>query len=480
MMRLNLSFCICFAFLFVHVSAAQDSVDVTFRYVPTNSSPSVVFLPGEFNAWGHNSSGVIAPNDPSIMVRDAATGVWTKVVRLQIGFVGTSRGIAGAYQYKFKENGGSSGWLADPLNPRTNPADAGNSYLYVKNPTIYQFVPNQVTGSTGSSNPLVSAYLFPKVGDQLDTGSIVLKVDARTYTGLGSFYSPSTRQFVFRIPDRLQNGSHKMWIASGGVTDSASFLVQAGFVQITNLGNFTTRNVLRTLYGTVVDTSIHDIRIVRNAIDTLATTASAGRFVLTVQLREGINSFAALVRDNVGASQTSDPVSFTYLVNHSPDASIYFIDAGSNILLNAQGTSDPDSGQTEQLAFQWYEDSRNPQPLPGVIGATGLQVAVSKPTVPGEYFITLIATDPHGNKDTTRSFFTISQGGGFQGATKATVPQWVKQGRLYEMFFKSMTPQGTIRAAQGYLPYLSDQQSNRSRLQHQEFSEGGAGIRNKR
>ncbi len=451
-MKLKFSLWICFLFLFVRVCTAQDSVDVTFRYLATKSSPSVVFLPGEFNGWGHNNNGVIPPNDPSLMTRDPVTGVWTKTVRLQIGFAGTPpKGIAGAYQYKFCEDG--TRWSADPLNPRTNPGDAGNSYLYVTNPIIYQFVPNQVTGATRSSNPIVSAYLFPKVGGQIDTGTIVLRVDARIYSGLGSYYNSSTQQLVFRIPDRIQNGSHSMWLTAAGVSDSASFLVQAGFVQITNLGNFTTRNSQRALYGIVEDTSIHDVKIVRNAVDTLTTTASAGQFVLTVQLREGSNSFAALVRDKLGTIQTSDSVSFTYLVNHAPDADISFIDIGSNIIFSAQA-SDPDPGQTQKLVYQWFADDRNPQPLPGVVGATGSQLIISKPTIPGEYFVTLIATDPDGNKDTTRSFFTISPGGGFQTSTRATVPQWVRQGRLYEMFFKSMTPQGTIAAAQGYLPCL--------------------------
>ena len=448
-MELKFSLWICFLFFFVRVCAAQDSVDVTFRYMPSGS-PGVVYLPGEFNSWGHNSNGVIPSNDPSLMVRDPGTGVWTKTVRLRVGG-NPSGGVSGAYQYKINENG--TRWLADPLNPRTNPGDAGNSYLYVTNPTIYQFVPNQVTGATRTSNPIVSTYLFPKAGSQIDTGTIVLKVDARTYSGLGSSYDPSTQQLVFRIPDRLENGSHSMWLTVAGVSDSASFLVQAGFVRITNLGDFTTRIAQRTLYGTVADTTLHEIEIVRNGVDTLGTVPSAGQFSVTAQLREGINSFTALVRDNQGTMQSSDPVVFTYLVNHAPDADIAFVDIGSKIIFSAQA-SDPDSGQTQKLIYQWFVDTRNPQPLPDVLGATGSQIFVSKPTGPGEYYVTLIAADPDGNKDTTRSFFTISSGGGFQTSTRATVPQWVKQGRLYEMFFKSMTPQGTIQAALVYLPYL--------------------------
>ncbi|MBI3788227.1 MAG: T9SS type A sorting domain-containing protein, partial [Ignavibacteriales bacterium] len=124
-----------------------------------------------------------------------------------------------------------------------------------------------------------------------------------------------------------------------------------------------------------------------------------------------------------------------------------------NIVLSAQGTTDPDSGQTGKTTFQWFESQTNPQSL-NVGGATSSQVTIPKPTNPGEYFFTLIATDPDGNKDTTRSFFTILSDGNFRGGTLASIPEWARKGRMYEMFFKSMTPAGTIIAAQGYLPHL--------------------------
>ena len=140
---------------------AQDSVDVTFRYLPVGSSPSVVYLPGEFNNWASNVHGVIPSGSSSTMTKDSVSGAWIKTVRLRIGFTG---GIAGAYQYKFNEDG--STWLSDPLNPRTNPSDNNNSYIYVKDPTVYQFIPNQKTGLAKTANPVISAYLFPKVAAQ--------------------------------------------------------------------------------------------------------------------------------------------------------------------------------------------------------------------------------------------------------------------------------------------------------------------------
>ncbi|MBF8296145.1 MAG: Aamy protein, partial [Bacteroidetes bacterium] len=186
-------------------------------------------------------------------------------------------------------------------------------------------------------------------------------------------------------------------------------------------------------------------------VDTVTASVSLGKAIVTVQLREGLNTFKAVTRDANNSLQMSDPVSFTYLVNHAPDADIYFIGTGSNVFFNAQGI-DPDSGQAS--TFLWSQDSRNPQRFAGVDGSKNQQVSIPMPTILGEYYFTLIATDPDGNKDTTRHFFTILENGTFQGSTRATVPRWVKQGRLYEMFFKSFTPQGTINAAIPRLPYL--------------------------
>ncbi|MGA3244443.1 MAG: alpha-amylase family glycosyl hydrolase [Bacteroidota bacterium] len=426
---------------------SQDSVDVTFRYLPSNTSPSVVFLPGEFNQWGPNSNGVISQNAPSRMTQDPLTGVWTKTVRLQIGYLGGV--VPGAYEYKFNEGGTT--WLSDPLNPMTNANDQNDSYLYIRNPTIYQLIPNEKTFAVASTTPTISAYLFPKVGAAVDTSTITLKVGARFYSGLGRYYNATTNQFSFPMADRLPNGIHNVILSAGSSADTVSITVQAGYVQITNLSGFITRNPQRILYGVVQDAAIHSIRIVRNDVDTLSVTASLGNFVDTVQLREGLNTFKAVTRDTNNTLQVSDPISFTYLVNHAPDANIYFIGAGPSVIFNAQGI-DPDSGQV--ATFLWSQDSRNPQQIAGVDGSKSQQFSVPKPTVPGEYYFTLIASDPDGNKDTTRSFFTILDGGIFQGSSLATVPQWVKQGRLYEMFFKSFTSQGTINAAIPMLPYL--------------------------
>jgi cyclomaltodextrinase / maltogenic alpha-amylase / neopullulanase len=423
------------------IAVSQDSVDVTFRYSPPGN-PSAVYLVGEFNGW----------NNQTLPMTPTGNNVFVRTARLRLGGQ-PGGGIGGAYQYKFYY-AGVSNWPNDPLNHLFNPNDNNDSYVYVNDPTIYQLVPNERTGVVGSSTPTVTAYIFPKVGSQIDTSAISLKLGNRFYTGLGRFYDRATRQFSFQIPDPIGSGVYRMTLEAGTSADSVSITVQAGAVQITNIGNFTTRNAQRTLYGIVQDTTVHTVKIIRNNVDTTLTVVAGGVFSLQATLKEGVNTFKAMVGNGSTGSQISDPVSFTLFVNHSPNADIYCFQAGSNLMLSAQGSSDPDSGQSQQLTYRWSADATNPQQLPGVNGSTSALLSVNKPSAPGEYFVTLVATDPDGHKDTTRNFFSISADGSLQGASLATVPQWVKQGRVYELFFKSMTRQGTIAAALPYLPYL--------------------------
>ncbi len=426
------------------VFLAQDSVGVTFRYSAPASTVGLE-VRGEADNW---------QNPPAWFMTYAGNNLWTYTARLRVGGHVGGR-IPGAYQYKFYHSGiGGGPWPNDPLNHHVNTADHDNSILYVKHPTIYHFLPNQRTGIVREEKPEISAFLFPKVGSAVDTSSISLRVGDRTYSNLGAYYNPTTKQLRFRLPDPLANGIHTVRLQAGTTIDSVTITVQAGFVQITNRGNFTTRNPQRTLYGIVQDTSLNDVKIIRNDLDTLITRATGGRFRVVGSLKEGLNTFKAIVRDSTGLLRQSQPVTFTYVVNHTPTARIAFEASSSQIVLSAAQSTDPDSGQTGLLTFQWSVDPANPQPIPGVASSTNPTITITKPTTPGEYFFGLIASDPDGNRDTTRNYFTILKDGSFQNTTLATVPQWVKKGRVYELFFKSLTPEGTINAALPFLPYF--------------------------
>ncbi len=435
-----------FAFLMLFSSGllAQDQVDVTFRYsAPSNPA---IFVVGEFNSWTNTAT----PMDFQ------GNNLWTKTVRLAVGGNPTppAVGVPGAWQYKFYYSGASP-WPNDPLNHNENPKDNGNTFIYTKDVTIYHFLPNQKQAIVNTSTPIISAYLFPKVGASVDTSSIKITIDGITYSNLGKFFDEPKKLLAFPVPVSLVNGKHNITLfvkASSGVSnaDSVNFTTQAGFVQITSQGNYPTRNPIRTIRGFVQNNAITSAKVIRNNSDTMDVTVASGIFTATDTLTDGVNTFKAIV-DTSGTIVSSEPITYNYIVNHTPfaKASVSFA-AGTKLTLSALGSSHPDG---KALLYQWKDDGTFPL---GLNGQTSGTVEITKPTLPGEYYFSLIAKDSLGAADTARFYFTIKKDGGYENPTIASNPQWVKQARVYFMFPKSFTAQGTIPAAIPRLQYIKD------------------------
>jgi 1,4-alpha-glucan branching enzyme len=195
-------------------AVAQDSVDVTFRYNIT-PFPSGLTVPGQFNGW----STTAWP-----MTYRGGT-LWTRDARLAEG--GAPSPIPGAYQYKFYYTGASP-WPNDPLNHHVNPSDNDNSFIIVKNPTIYHFLPNHRTGTVTTARPTISAYIFPRVGTVFDTSQLALTIDGTTITGIGSAYDFSAKQMNYTVTADLANGSHTVILRAGTTRDTVNFVVQVG------------------------------------------------------------------------------------------------------------------------------------------------------------------------------------------------------------------------------------------------------------
>lgn len=438
-----------------------DSVDVTFYYKSPNS-PSIVYLPGEFNNWANNSNGVIASGSSTVMTKDPSMGIWSKTYRLRVGGPQSGALHAGAYEYKINENGTASGWSSDPLNPYLDLNNGGgNSVIYVKSPTIFHFLPNSVSGIVSSQQPVISAYVFPSLASGVDTSTFVVQIGAVSYRVPGSAYNSSTNLLSFLWPVSLENGTRKLNLmvrnlVGNQVSDSTSFVVQGGAIQILNQGGYVTIKPGIIISGVVEDTSIHNVKIVQNGTDTTGVLANNGSFSFNASYLEGLNTFVAIAKDRTGATVVSSPFTMTYFVNHSPNAVISFSNNGGSITLSAQNSTDPDSGQTAELTYLWSADTANPSVVSGVQGSTSPSVAVSRPSKPGEYYFSLIASDPNGNKDTTRSYFTIDNNDSVTFPTYASNPEWARMGRIYELFFNSFTPQQTINAATQKLDYLQE------------------------
>jgi 1,4-alpha-glucan branching enzyme len=114
---------------YVVAQTPGDSVRLTFR-AHQPSSP-VMYVPGQFNGWGPNASGVISSGAPSAMTRDGTLGIWVKTYTFKIHEPGSSTRSLGdsVYQYKFNRGGIANGWYPDPLNPEQNASDNNNSVV---------------------------------------------------------------------------------------------------------------------------------------------------------------------------------------------------------------------------------------------------------------------------------------------------------------------------------------------------------------
>jgi 1,4-alpha-glucan branching enzyme len=210
------------------VAVAQDSVDVVFRYQIAGRNN--VALPGEFNNW----TPAAAP------MQYQGGDLWTRSERLRIGGnpnpLAPPIGRPGAWQYKFFT--GDDPWPNDPLNHHVNANDNSNSFVYLRDPVIYHFLPNQRTAIADTKRPTISAYLYPKVGTVVDTTTIMLTIDDTTLTHLGDHYNFMTQQFVFELTFDLEDGGHTAILNAGANADTVSFVVQSQQAQLRQLPEY--------------------------------------------------------------------------------------------------------------------------------------------------------------------------------------------------------------------------------------------------
>ena len=80
---------------------------------------------------------------------------------------------------------------------------------------------------------------------------------------------------------------------------------------------------------------------------------------------------------------------------------------------------------------------------------------VTKPITPGEYYFSLTVKDADLNSDSTREYFVDQQDSpDVHIASYKDNPDWVKNARIYLLFFKAFTPTGTIKSAIPNLEYI--------------------------
>ncbi len=417
-----------------------QTVSVKFRYQPDAVYPRVNF-PGTFNGWGPNSSGTIVSGTVSQAdSMETATGFWVKTMPLALG----------TYQYKiYRQLSSGYSWIADPLNRVTVSSDQ-NSQIVVDSLVLFQLLAYPSTGDINtrfvvkSALPTLSAGIFQPSGAPAPT--ILLWVDGTAVSGASSYYDPSQGILRYTPATPLIDGVHTMKITvSAGTmmkTDSASFETRGRAIQLQS-PSFTTRKNVFVTAGAALG-GLDSVTIaVNGTVRNIRVTNSA--FMDSTVLAEGKNTI------KVSGGGGVDSIVVTRVVNHTPVARAAVFSGGSNLMLSASGSTDPD-GET-LWKYTWLDDAATPLGLSGKKGATA---TVPKPKNAGEYYYTLIAEDTTGNADTTRTYVVINPDGSYTNPTIASNPSWAKQARVYFMFPKGITQAGTLSAAALKLQYVKN------------------------
>jgi hypothetical protein len=437
------------AFLLSGLAAsAQDSVDVTFRYRPSGN-PSIVHLPGEFNNWANNSGGNINPDPRWTMTKDA-DGVWSKTVRLRVGDGGAP---GGAYEYKFNEGGSSSGWLADPLNPRTYGSFA-NSIIHVRRPTVFHVLP--LPGSiVGTATPELTGEIFPAVGQVIDTAASHVLVNGVRSANFGELYDPASGYLRMTLSP-LEDGEHSVVVVtvetgSSEARDSTRFTVRAAPLQWLTRPNPRVLRDSALLSVRAAAAGITDVRLIRDGVDTLDGVGSGDTFTATFALHEGDNVFTASGMKD-GTPVATSPLTLHRFVDHAPRAAIQYGIVSGTVTLNALASDDPDG---DTLRFRWIsEDDINPSPL--AIDREGMFCSFPVPVLPGEYYFTLEARDPDNNIGIARNYLRVPSGPGEPNMppTPNENPAWVRDAIVYEVYVPAFSSRGDLQGVIDGIPHM--------------------------
>lgn len=428
-------------------AASQDSVDVTFRYFPTGD-PSIVHLPAEFNNWANNSNGDINPG-PRWTMEKQADNSWTKTVRLEVG---GGSGPGGSYKYMFNEDGSSSGWLSDPLNPRTDDS-IENSIIHVRRPTVFHVQP--LPGSiVRAATPQLVAEVFPAVARSIDTGASHILVDGVQLSSFGSAYDPAAGYLRFTLPP-LQDGEHTITVVAAepgdySSSDSTSFIVQAAPLQWLTRSNPHVYTEQVRIDGHLTDTTVTDVIVVRDGGDTTAADRTDDMFSVTARLLEGDNVFRAHGMKD-GESISTPDLMLHRIVDHTPRPVMQLGISGGTINLNAAASTDPDG---DALNFRWVsEDKLNPEPLN--IDQTGPAVTIPIPATAGEYFMRLEAIDDDMNTASVRNYITVPAAEGAPTLSHIDGnPAWVRDAVVYEVFVPAFSRNGDLQGVIDGVPHM--------------------------
>jgi len=433
------------------LSAFAAPIDVTFRHYPTAPTVQRAFVPGSFNNWGPNASGVITTGAPSEMAWADSLGCYIKQYTLETGVT---------YNYKFHEHLNAAGsqwqWLRDPLNPLINTADNNNSLFTPEPIMLFEIRPSEGALIT-EQGAWLTAGAFAAAGDSLLLSASTIIIDGAVASTLEGCWLGGLGLIHYPLP-ALANGSHSLTIRlaarSGAVVEeTVTFSTLTGdlfFMTPSCDSLLAAERIVRWKVNRPFEqiAAISLRQSGKAAVDIMPEPD--GEYARSVACSRGVNTFVLSLTDRAGATIHSDTLFLRYPLPQHPVPGVALSRSGDKIKITGSAR-DP---QNKPMSYRWSTSVLNPALLPGVNGSSELVLEIDPPTRPGDYSLELTATDADGLSSSAESFFTILADGSVVLPGSATVPQWVREARIYCIFFKAFSAGGRIAEAIPRLGYI--------------------------
>ena len=438
----NLLSVLAASILLVSSSVAQDSLDVTFRFLrPGIGGIERAFLPGTFNGWGQPFQGnnsCIVPGDESEMTWVRLENYWRHTVRLEVGQRSEYK-----IQTHFDVSGTNCEWLSDPLNPDVNAQDNNNSIVVPADPMVFQ--PAEELSPSGLIGA-VSAGLF-SLQPFADISFIVNGIE-RT-DGL-DFYDNATGIFRFELDREIRTGAQFKITA----TDSGGRTVEAEIGRLLAPITWTTvpyRTVdsLATIQGFAtrldgtVDPDLTEASLLVDSVFVKTIAVDNGNIATTVDLLLGENELQiqAMIE---GQLFTSDPLVLTKRLHPLERVFADINVAGSSNVFII--TLVPTALAAGGLSTTWLFDAD--ASTTDFTGLTTSDVeARGTATGPGELYFDITMTRGDGETDFSRIAVVVEPNASVHTIRYEENPRWVKNAVVYEIFPLSFGSEATGTAA---------------------------------
>ncbi len=230
--------------------------------------------------------------------------------------------------------------------------------------------------------------------------------------------------------------------------DISAELASKPYVNIlTDGGNIRWDDSIR-VYVACSDSSVSSGILIVNA-DQYNLNFSNDTAFADITLSEGINELQAYANYNQNLKSYSTKVFFNRIINHKPNIDIVKNINSTTVSLNAGGSTNID--QLNE-SFKWLQDLKNPEQISFSSSASS-STSFSIPQKHGEYFYTLKCST---SKDSSfeRIALIVDSSGTYFPDLDAWHAEWIDSARIYEIFVRTLSLDGNLRAVTTRLSYI--------------------------